>query len=63
MNQPVAAGGVINPKAIPAANVVPNVVQNAAIANKNSDSVTLETDDGFYNIKATGDPSAVSRVF
>ena len=25
--------------------------------------MTLETDDGFFNIKATGDPNAVSKVF
>lgn len=40
-----------------------NVVQGASISNKTSDQVTLETDDGFFNIKAMGEPSAVSRVF
>ena len=25
--------------------------------------MSLETDDGFYNIKATGDPQAVTKVF
>ena len=41
----------------------PNVVQGATIANKNTDQVTLETDDGFFNIKATGEAGPVSRVF
>ena len=40
-----------------------NTVSGASISNKSSDSVTLETDDGFYNIKATGDPGSVTRVF
>ena len=38
-------------------------VQGASVAKNAGDSVTLETDNGFYDIKATGDPGAVTRVF
>ena len=42
-------------------NVVGATVVNPKVSSP--DTVTLETDDGFFNIKASGDPTAVSKVF
>lgn len=46
-----------------AAPIVVPSMQGPTVAQKNSDHVTLSTDDGFNNIKATGDSSAVTKVF
>lgn len=58
-NTPVNNQQVIKPATV----TTPNVVQGANIANKSADQVTLESDDGFYNVRVTGEGSAVSRVF
>ena len=58
------APGNNQPQVIKPVSATPtNVVQGATVSNKASDQVTLETDDGFFNIKAMGEPNAVSKVF